>query len=753
MLQPGYRWYGKYVAETAADGQYPLASPRTDYPAFQVYNSGISGRILVVDTAVAPVFIAAITLVTSFAVPLLFVRVARAVAVWRYGRAILPSSSSPPAGAAQGGAPQVYGGYGVVASDETGAVALSSPVSVGGGEQLVVVPLSHVPVLLTNCGKWLSDAWCALCLFWRGTFGKKGDGHEPLAYALLFAFSVVAFAAGPLVAFLISREVVSGFSGAVNGPCIPQNNFTNGAVNPNTNGSDHHGRAMELLPFIGSFKYTWSATGGDAYLAGGPVVDPVSQVKYERVDGCLLTDDVYCDARFPHTHKVSGELTAAQMGLWFGRADWRFRTEGYCIKLNSSAIAARLVDGSYQYHLGYAAGARRLRDATQEELRADPPLGQFEFQRFERHKNVITDSYFVNTEEDIGWAHYPFRQSLRDLDVEALAVLTVLPSTTEKINQSPDDELFLSHAPAGSYRGEPSNIAHILCWERLFLVVDGQGETNSSQKWSPWRFRDAAVRERFNLPRGVEPLAQFAFTEFIIKPLRFLRGSVLLQSLADTPRWEIDPTFAAAVPFGAEVHRWAHVGLLDISSKATRTASGYYARGITQPPALLERIAADAPALADLCGAVRTAREGTVSLPLAVTVSLFVLLLVAGLWWAVEAALTSLAASGRSLFGLARPFLVLPATTPPALSAAAVAANDAAGGYPRGWTLRFSASGWPEVGVLGMGPPTQSGRPGPVLAMQPEAGLGVGVGVYKLVWGIRRWNAPPPSSKARIKLG
>ncbi|KAL2050045.1 hypothetical protein ABVK25_009653 [Lepraria finkii] len=270
---------------------------------------------------------------------------------------------------------------------------------------------------------------------------------------------------------------------------------------------------------------------------------------------------------------------------------------------------------------------------------------------------------------------------------------------------------------------QPQNIAHILCWEQLFVVVNGV-ESPENTTWRFWKTREDFV-QRHKLDPGVVPLIQMFSGEFIIKPLRFLRGNLLLTTMSDTPGvWEIAPFKAPPVPFGAEMHRWAHIGLQDMASKATRTASGYYARGIEQSQDLLDALRT--PELLSLCRSIRRTAEGSLSVPLWIPVFMLLLLMGALCWWGVELVLTWLATSGRP--GFWRPFLVLPITKPTSLNAA-VAEHVEPGARE---SVSRSASGWPLI--------MMHGRLGPVLERKED-------NKYVLRWGLQKEN---PAAKIKI---
>ena len=442
----------------------------------------------------------------------------------------------------------------------------------------------------------MADAWTSLLLAPRRMRGKEWKTAG--AYALYFLFSVIALAIGPLAAFMISKEIIFGFGGHLSGPCLHQWNFTTGATNiPMAEvsvGLDHHGLAIELLPRLSTFTYSWSNRSKDEYLSGASIINPVSKANYTRVPGCALRDDVLCDGGFPHTRTVSGDLTAPQLGMWSGN-HWKFSMESSCIRLNSSAISYQAATHGWLYHLSYAKDSFNTSEIYRENT-----LGQRETERYARRKNFITDTYFLNESAQVGWGHEMWRQSLRDLDVNQVAVITILPST-ENINQDETDDIYAKPVPASEFDFHPSQMVHLLCWEKLFVSLK-KSKTKVSIDWNN---RTEFVLQN-DLPLGVEPLMQMSDGEFILKPLRFLRGNTLLQYTSDTPRREYDATLAPIVPFGAEMHRWAHIGLMDIASKATRTTTGYYARGVPQDTSSIAAL--QNSHLHDLCRSVRAVK-------------------------------------------------------------------------------------------------------------------------------------------------
>jgi hypothetical protein len=309
------------------------------------------------------------------------------------------------------------------------------------------------------------------------------------------------------------------------------------------------------------------------------------------------------------------------------------------------------------------------------------------------------------------------------LNAEAINIETVFP-TMENVSQTEGDELYLvPEADPSAYMWQPQNIAHILCWEQLFVVVNGV-ESPENTTWRYWKTRRDFVQQH-KLDPGVAPLIQMFSGEFIIKPLRFLRGNLLLTTMSDTPgEWEIAPIYASPVPFGAEIHRWAHIGLQDMASKATRTASGYYARGVEQTQAQLDAL--HTPELLSLCRSIRRTAEGSLSVPLWIPVFLLLLLMAALCWWIVELVLTRLATSGRA--GFWRPFLVLPATKPTGLNAAIAGYVDPDARE----SVSRSVSGWSFIMMYG--------RLGPVLQRKGDSG-------YVLGWGLQ---VESPTGRVKI---
>lgn len=162
------------------------------------------------------------------------------------------------------------------------------------------------------------------------------------------------------------------------------------------------------------------------------------------------------------------------------------------------------------------------------------------------------------------------------------------------------------------------------------------------------------------------------------------------QSLSDTATAEYTRANAPRVPFGAEMHRWAHIGTLDIASKATRAATGFYTLGEPVDPSIVEAL--HTPQLLDLCRNVRRVREGAVSVPLTTVLVAICLVWVAAVWWVVEIMLVFFAEKG---FSSVRAFLTLPATRPTALSVAlTVAAGDTTD-----VKIHSSMGGAPVIGV------------------------------------------------------
>lgn len=216
-------------------------------------------------------------------------------------------------------------------------------------------------------------------------------------------------------------------------------------------------------------------------------------------------------------------------------------------------------------------------------------------------------------------------------------------------------------------------------------------------------------------------------TEFLLKPARYLRGALnLLQSTAETTAWEFSPDNAPPVPFAAEVHRWAHVGAMDLASKVVRTATGFYARGDRDVEAKA-RERGPSPEMADLCGAVRRTEEGAAAVPWGVIIGVVVLVGVALLWWALERLGGILAGMGFSgPWGVVRGFLMLSAATPVGLAV----------------SVEMALAGGKVVGS-GSGLPLLEGeeKAGPSLEQEEE-------GRWILRWGVGGTGA----GRERIKI-
>ncbi|CAI4215640.1 unnamed protein product [Parascedosporium putredinis] len=658
-MENDYKWYAKYVAELASSA---LVDQAIEAPSrFTTYDSPASGRVVIADADIAPIFLAAVTLSISIFIPLLLARFPRVVAIlWCYLRRVRPGDD----GAAEAASAKAHGAQG------------------------------QTP-----------DAYGSAVAFVHNL--KRSRGYTALTYLAFSLFCLAAAALGPLVALLVSREVDNGFQGRQSGACMAQMNFSDGAEN------------------LESTVYTDNAV----------VEDPVSQVVYEKLDGCLLEDEALCDERFPQTHKVSVDLSPARLGLWYDPS-WSLSMEGYCLRLNSTSIwSRRRRASSYQYALHFAPGAVRFAEPLSDicpyatDAAETWYLGQRDRQRFNRRKSVVTDSYFVNADNDTTYPCYTWPNSVRALNADSITILTVLPPR-EEINQKNGDELYLTPLPDDQFEYTPDQVAHIMCWEHL-SVKTASGTFKTSATWN----NRSELIAAHNLPTGLNPLLHMANTEFVVKPVRYLRGSSsLLQSIGETPRWEFDPTNAPPVPFAAEVHRWAHIGAMDIASKSTRATTGFYARGNTTALELARGEAAAAqsnPELAELCDMVRTVKEGAVSMPVGVLVALAVLVGVSVVWWLVERLGVILASAGvYGPAGIFRAFLIMPAATPVSLAVAAETAilRARGAGVVGDKPPSATASGHPQVDYS-----SHNVEPGPSLE-QTERG-------WVLTWGLARLSA------------
>ncbi|KAJ3534551.1 hypothetical protein NM208_g1854 [Fusarium decemcellulare] len=649
-----------------------------DVAWFSMHSFPTTGRLVIVDAEIAPTFLAAITLCISIIISLLLVRIPKALAIsWCFI---------------------------TVTRQKRLAESLEQSRVVNGSGSW------HLPVMLANCGLFLSDAVGSILSSFQHL--RHAELFRGILFMALAVFCLISAILGPLFALLVSREATYGFAGPQRGPCIGQYNFSVTAKNYVQPGLNHHLRSYELLPWVPTFDYSWTQEN-TVYSTNETVEQSTSKVVYESLNGCLLEDDILCDSRFLRTHKVSVELSPSRMGLWYDES-WNLKLNGYCLRLNSTSISWKTGSNfpSYVYGLNLAPDSRAL-NTGRARCSKDPQtsnawyLGQGDYQRFDRRKSVITDSFFVNEDDDRGYPCYKWRNSLRALDADSMTVMTILPPH-DRVNQVEDDELYLPAVANGQFNYAPHQVAHILCWEELYVQTsDGKSFKTSAS----WANRSALIKEH-GLPTGLNPLLHFANTEFIVKPARFLRGSSsLLQSVAETPRREFNPANAPPVSFGAEVHRWAHIGAMDIASKATRAATGFYSRGTSDAVAMMDGDGGVSEELKDLCDAVRITKEGTVALPLHVLVALLVLLFVSLAWWALERIGVALAARGVSgPGGVVRAFLMLPAATPVSLAVSAETALLVAKGWGNNSDEQVvgSASGHPLVKAAGgnLGGPT-----------------------------------------------
>ena len=231
-----FDWYAKYIAESASTGE----TINRHYQRVSLVWTEFSGRHAVLDKDIATVALAGVTLVSSLVLPLICVRIARMLAVlW----------------------------------------SLQHRSSMKDSTQKNT-PAPHFPILLANAGLWLSDILAGIDLVVRSC--RLSDWSAAWRYWVFCLLCFVGVVVGPLTSLLVSNEFISGFAGKYEGPCFPQNNFTAGALGFVSTALDHHGRAIELLPWVGSFDFPWNIS---AYQSSGAVVHPISKVKYEHLDG------------------------------------------------------------------------------------------------------------------------------------------------------------------------------------------------------------------------------------------------------------------------------------------------------------------------------------------------------------------------------------------------------------------------------------------------------------------------------------
>lgn len=124
----GYAWYGNYIAERATTSNPIMERPVSK---FLIFDSVVSGKVLVIDSATAPIFLSALNLIISLTPSFLAIMLSRTIAVvWSHFEDRQQRDDRKP---------RVFG------IDEPGL---------------------HLPVMFATAGLWISDAWTALCLSW-----------------------------------------------------------------------------------------------------------------------------------------------------------------------------------------------------------------------------------------------------------------------------------------------------------------------------------------------------------------------------------------------------------------------------------------------------------------------------------------------------------------------------------------------------------------------------------------------------------
>lgn len=651
VLAQGYNWYAKYIAE-AASQTLLVRNSTSHHPSqpLEVHKSVEGGHVLVIESRFAPIVLALLTLVATIVIPILFTRIMKVLAV-------------------------VWCGW-----HNKSSKSITSPIERKPNAAF------HLPVFLANCGLWTTDAWTAANLSWQSA--RYGNIGTLFLYLTLTTLCIFGLLTGPAMAFVLSHHVETGFGGTLGGICTTPMNFSLGAINAVSLGEEHHGRAIELLPWLGSFSYFWSNTTVATYNSGQILIDPLSGVSYSQLDHCLLEDEALCDSEFNRTHMVTANLTSAQLGLWAG-GTYNISMEASCIKMNSTTLAHRVESSTsepyWEYGFYFVPGATNLTAAAPQYI-----FGQGETERFASKKNVVTDSWFMGNlgDKNFEWALEVFPPSLRALDIDSFTVLTILPSTGA-VNQQPGDEIYLPPVSPADFNFAPDQLAHLLCWESTFLSTPHNRTRLTSSRQNEGLTQ---ILQENALPTLLSPLLSFVSGEFVLKPARYLRANTLLQSVAGDTVGEYSSSDAPSVPFGAEMHRWGHVGILDIASKATRMASGYYARGNTLNSSILTTLHENLDLL-NLCSAVREARAGVISIPVRDIIVLLVLLTLACSSWTVETVLVTLAQRGWQ--GVVRLWLVLPAAKPTSLNASVMLAMNNES------EVKNSASGWPIVILRG----------------------------------------------------
>lgn len=78
----GYAWNGKYIAESATTSNPIVEKPVSK---FLIFDSVVSGQVLVIDSATAPIFLSALNQIISLTPSFLAILLSRTIAVvWSY---------------------------------------------------------------------------------------------------------------------------------------------------------------------------------------------------------------------------------------------------------------------------------------------------------------------------------------------------------------------------------------------------------------------------------------------------------------------------------------------------------------------------------------------------------------------------------------------------------------------------------------------------------------------------------------------
>jgi hypothetical protein len=163
-LAQGYTWYAKYIAE-AAYQNLPSTNSTPDIIRLplEINRSAQGGFVLIVESSIATVILALVTLTASTVIPIIFTRISKALAVLWCALHIGPPKKKT-----------------IEASRDPTPNATF-----------------HLPVILANAGIWTTDAWASINLSWQCV--KYRELAASLIYIGVVILCLLGISTGPLV--------------------------------------------------------------------------------------------------------------------------------------------------------------------------------------------------------------------------------------------------------------------------------------------------------------------------------------------------------------------------------------------------------------------------------------------------------------------------------------------------------------------------------------------------------------------------